>query len=165
MVLIGHFNAALNAMGASLRTAARLMALGAVCAGARGLEAQSPAPQFKVIAFHTGKNDPAHISFVNEANNWFPQMAALHHFSYEATTNWNNLNAGFLSQYKVVLFLDTRPEAPAQRRAGDYPVVWTNRKFKMIYLNMGHNDMPMSIGSIRPTRHCPRPSRAKPRTG
>ena len=25
--------------------------------------------------------------------------------------------------------------------AGDYPVVWTNRKFKMLYVNMGHNDM------------------------
>ena len=25
--------------------------------------------------------------------------------------------------------------------SGYYPVVWTNRKFKMIYFNMGHNDM------------------------
>ena len=24
---------------------------------------------------------------------------------------------------------------------GYYPVVWTNKKFKMIYVNMGHNDM------------------------
>ena len=79
--------------------------------------AQDTSPQFKVIAFYTGKNDLAHISFVHEANKWFPQMAAQNHFSYEATTNWDDLNANFLSQYEVVVFLDTRPEKPAQRAA------------------------------------------------
>ncbi|MBP6619912.1 MAG: ThuA domain-containing protein, partial [Leadbetterella sp.] len=24
---------------------------------------------------------------------------------------------------------------------GDYPVVWTNTKYKMLYVNMGHNDI------------------------
>ncbi|HEY9510106.1 MAG TPA: ThuA domain-containing protein [Verrucomicrobiae bacterium] len=215
-------------------------------------------PLFNVIAFYTGKEDPAHISFVSEANQWFPRMAAQHHFKYEATTNWNDLNLEFLSRYQVVLFLDTRPDKPEQRDAfqkymenggawmgfhfaafaltpsgypqnwdwfhnqflgsgeyrsntwrptsailkvedrrhpvtrnlpenfssapnewyrwkndlrtnadiqvllsidpasfplgtgpkpneiwheGDYPVVWTNRRFKMLYVNMGHNDM------------------------
>jgi hypothetical protein len=80
-------------------------------------EAQNHAPKFKAIAFYTGKDDLAHISFVHEANEWFPKMAVKYDFSYEATTNWNNLNADFLSHYQVVLFLDTRPEAPAQREA------------------------------------------------
>ena len=31
------------------------------------------APNFKVLAFYTGKNDLAHISFVDEANKWYPQ--------------------------------------------------------------------------------------------
>ncbi len=74
-------------------------------------------PQFKVIAFYTGQNDLAHISFVHEANGWFPKMAEKYNFSYEATTNWSNLNAEFLSHYQVVMFLDTRPEDPAQRAA------------------------------------------------
>ena len=100
-----------------IQTAMRVLAFGAVYFGSWSLEAQSPTPQFKVIAFYTGKNDQAHISFVKEANKWFPEMAVLYHFAYEATTNWNNLNAGFLSQYQVVLFLDTRPEVPAQRQA------------------------------------------------
>jgi uncharacterized protein len=258
MVFIGNFNAALNRKFASVPAMLRMLALGAVWLCAWSLGAQTPAPQFKVIAFYTGKQDQAHISFVHEANKWFPEMAAQYHFAYEATTNWNNLNAAFLAQYQVVLFLDTRPEAPAQRKAfqeymehgggwmgfhfagfaltpsevpqnwdwyhnqflgsgqyasntwrptpailrvedtdhpatrglpatfksapsewyawindlrtnsdikillsidpasfplgtgpklneiwhnGDYPVVWTNRKYKMIYLNMGHNDM------------------------
>ena len=81
------------------------------------VEAQDHAPKFKVIAFYTGKDDLAHISFVHEANQWFPKMAAKYDFTYDVTTNWNNLNAEYLSNYQVVLFLDTRPEAPAQRLA------------------------------------------------
>jgi hypothetical protein len=84
---------------------------------AANLGAQTPAPEFKVVAFYTGRNDPAHISFVKEANRWFSQMAAGHKFAYEATTNWSQLNAEFLKSCRVVLFLDTRPDDPAQRRA------------------------------------------------
>jgi hypothetical protein len=79
--------------------------------------AQSKNPKFKVIAFYTAKSDLAHISFVHEANQWFPKMAEKNNFSYDSTSNWNNLNAEFLSKYQVVLFLDTRPELPAQREA------------------------------------------------
>lgn len=79
--------------------------------------AQSAASTFKVIAFYTAKNDQAHISFVHEANRWFPRMAAQYNFTYDSTSNWNNLNPDFLANYQVVLFLDTRPEEPAQREA------------------------------------------------
>lgn len=74
-------------------------------------------PKFRVIAFYTGKADLAHISFVHEANKWFPEMARKYNFAYDSTNNWNNLNAKFLADYQVVLFLDTRPEAPEQRAA------------------------------------------------
>ena len=39
------------------------------------LQVQSAESNFKVIAFHTGKSDQAHISFVKEANQWFPGWA------------------------------------------------------------------------------------------
>jgi hypothetical protein len=81
------------------------------------LHAQSASAKFKVIAFYTAKNDEAHISFVHEANKWFPKVAAKYDFVYDYTNDWNNLNAEFLSQYQVVLFLDTRPEVPGQRDA------------------------------------------------
>jgi uncharacterized protein len=84
---------------------------------ATAVYAAEPAPRFNVIAFYTGRDDPAHVSFVREANRWFPELARKYHFSYEATTDWGNLNAPFLSHYQVVLFLDTRPEDPAQRAA------------------------------------------------
>ena len=79
--------------------------------------AQTIKPLFKVIAFYTAKNDQAHISFVHEANRFFPKIAAQNNFSYDSTNNWNNLNTEFLSQYQVVLFLDTRPDSLPQREA------------------------------------------------
>jgi beta-galactosidase len=74
-------------------------------------------PEFKVVAFYTGKNDRAHVSFVHEANRWFSKIAKQYHFTYIATTNWSDLNSGFLSNFQVVLFLDTRPENPDERAA------------------------------------------------
>jgi len=72
---------------------------------------------FKVVAFYTAREDQAHISFVHEANRWFPAMAKRYHFVYDSTNNWDNLNTAFLSQYQVVIFLDTRPEQTMQRDA------------------------------------------------
>ena len=72
---------------------------------------------FKTLAFYTAKNDLAHISFVHEANNWFGILAEKEHFIYDTTSDWNKMNAAVLSHYDVVLFLDTRPEAPEQRLA------------------------------------------------
>ena len=73
--------------------------------------------KFKVIAFYTAKNDTAHISFVHEANKWFLMMSRRYHFNYDSTQNWDNLNTKFLSQYQVVIFLDTRPDSSYQRIA------------------------------------------------
>lgn len=74
-------------------------------------------PRFKVIAFYTERNDLAHISFVHEANKWFQKMAVQYNFVYDSTNDWTKLNTDFLSQYQVVLFLDTRPDVPEQRVA------------------------------------------------
>ncbi|GAB3900931.1 hypothetical protein GCM10028803_24690 [Larkinella knui] len=81
------------------------------------VQAQPGKPQFKVIAFYTAKNDKAHISFVHEANTWFSKMAHENRFKFDSTSNWSNLNTAFLSAYQVVVFFDTRPEAPEQRAA------------------------------------------------
>lgn len=73
--------------------------------------------KFNVIAFYTAKEDPAHISFVQEANQWFTKKGAQFNFKYDSTNDWNNLNTAFLSNYQVVLFLDTRPDSLLQRIA------------------------------------------------
>jgi hypothetical protein len=81
------------------------------------VKAQASKPKFRVIAFYTAREDKAHISFVHEANVWFPKMAAKYNFAYDSTKNWSNMNPEFLSHYEVVIFLDTRIEDPEQRLA------------------------------------------------
>ena len=81
------------------------------------LAAQRSQSDFKVIAFYTAKNDQAHISFVHEANQWFSKMSIKHRFCYAPTNDWSKLNSDTLSHYQVVIFLDTRPDEPEQRKA------------------------------------------------
>jgi len=78
--------------------------------------AQNNKKPFHVIAFYTARNDQAHISFVHEANKWFPEMAKKYNFTYDSTKDWTNMNAKFLAKYQAVVFLDTRIEDPAQRK-------------------------------------------------
>jgi hypothetical protein len=51
------------------------------------------------------------------------------------------------SQVKVLISLDSS-NFPLGKKdiifSGDMPVVWTNTRYKMIYLNMGHGDLVMS---------------------
>ncbi|WP_055585286.1 ThuA domain-containing protein [Streptacidiphilus griseoplanus] len=102
-----------------LRTLSRLLALLAVLLGVVAGPANSAqaAPAFKVIAFYDGTYDAAHISFVHEANSWFPQAAAQYGFSYTSTTDWNQLNSANLAGYQVVMFLDDYPHTAAQQSA------------------------------------------------
>ena len=179
-------------------------------------------PKFRVIAFFTGKEDAAHISFVRETEHWFPTMAAKYNFGYDTTSNWGGAWMGFhfagfaltpsaypanwdwyhntflgagsyvsntwrptsailrvedrkhpatahlpetfhsspsewyrwekdlrhnpdidilLSIDSTSFPLGTGPKPHEIWRSGYYPVVWTNKNYKMIYLNMGHNDI------------------------
>ncbi|MEU8418442.1 ThuA domain-containing protein [Amycolatopsis japonica] len=77
--------------------------------------AAQAAPAFKVLAFYNGTYDAAHISFVKEANQWFPKTASQNNFSYTATNDWNRLSSLQPSQYQVVLFLDDLPQTSSQR--------------------------------------------------
>jgi hypothetical protein len=94
------------------------IALGVVaCVTLAAAQGAVTPPKFHAVAFYTGTSDLAHVSFVKEANRWFADLARARNFTYEATTDWTNLNPDFLSRVQVVLFLDTRPEEPAQRDA------------------------------------------------
>lgn len=88
-----------------------------ICLLPNYLAAQSKTTAFKVISFFTGKQDQAHISFVKEANSWFPKIAKKYSFKYDTTSNWSNLNTEFLKKYQVIIFLDSRPDEPLQRAA------------------------------------------------
>src|SRR5258708_13257301 len=92
--------------------ALRALGIAVLISTCSALNANNSKPKFRVIAFFTAKHDPAHISFVHEANRWFPEMAAKYNFSYDATSDWQNLNSDFLAKYQMVVFLYTLPEHP-----------------------------------------------------
>ncbi|MFJ9818706.1 ThuA domain-containing protein [Streptomyces sp. NPDC101151] len=97
----------------------RLLLLLAVLLGMAGAPAQAApratAAPFKVLALYNGTWDAAHISFVKEANEWFPRQAAANGFTYTASNNWDLLTNGGVNTYQVVLFLDDLPQTAAQR--------------------------------------------------
>jgi hypothetical protein len=88
-----------------------------LCGALTAVAAEPEAPTFHVVAFYNGKQEEAHASFVREANRWFCEAARQDGFRYEATTDWKKLEPGLLARCQVVLFLDARPEALAQRAA------------------------------------------------
>ncbi len=93
---------------------------------ATGACAQTNTPAFKVIAFYTGRHDQAHISFMHEANAWFPKIAQQYNFTYDTTTNWDDLNADFLAKYQVVIFC--RHPAGCARPARRFPKIHGERR-------------------------------------
>ncbi len=54
----------------------------------------------------------------------------------------NNPNISILLSIDAVSFpLGTGPKQSEIWHSGYYPVVWSNRNYKMVYFNMGHNDI------------------------
>jgi uncharacterized protein len=98
-------------------SALKALSVAALVLSCSTLKVNNSKPDFRVIAFFTAKEDQAHISFVHEAERWFPEMAAKYNFGFDTTSNWKNLNPEFLANYQVVVFWDTRPEGPAERAA------------------------------------------------
>ncbi|RYG00885.1 MAG: ThuA domain-containing protein, partial [Chitinophagaceae bacterium] len=108
--------------------------------------AQATAPEFNAIAFFTGKEDQAHISFDHEANRWLYALSVRHNFHFDSTTDWTQMNTENLKRYQLVIFLDTRPEKAEQRKAfEDYMQnggAWIGFHFSAFALN--DSDVPQN---------------------
>ena len=73
--------------------------------------------QKHIVAFFTGREDLAHISFLQEAVPFFKALAKRNNFTFDTTSNWSNLNESYLERCDLLLFLDTRPDDSLQRLA------------------------------------------------
>ncbi|MFT3674714.1 MAG: ThuA domain-containing protein [Chitinophagaceae bacterium] len=71
----------------------------------------------RVIAFFTGKNDLAHISFIAEAHPWLTRECAAAGLQYDTSSNWMAMTPDLLRRYRLVILLDTRPDLPQARQA------------------------------------------------
>jgi hypothetical protein len=86
---------------------------GALCAAS----AFAQAPKFKILIFDPATGDQGHASYLKDSKVFFPKLAQQFGFQADFSENWGDLNAAKLAGYKIVLFLDNRPDNASQRDA------------------------------------------------
>jgi len=81
--------------------------------------APSPAQQaaFHVLAFYTDKGEQDHIDFANQSLVFYKTLARKENFAFEATTDWDDLNAEKLKNVQLVMWINDFPAKPEQRVA------------------------------------------------
>jgi len=72
---------------------------------------------FKVLAFYSTKVEPDHVLFAEGALKFFSDLSAKNNFTFESTTNWDDMNDLNLGKYQVVVWLNDEPPKPEQKRA------------------------------------------------
>src|SRR6266478_5926251 len=72
---------------------------------------------FKVLAFYSTKVEPDHVLFAQGALKFFSDIAAKNDFTFDSTSNWEDMNDSNLGKYQVVVWLNDRPSNAGQRRA------------------------------------------------
>lgn len=70
-----------------------------------------------IVAFYSTHGEQDHVDFALQAISLFKEMARRDHFDFNATSNWDDMNPGFLKQYQVVLWLNDAPSTSMQRSA------------------------------------------------
>jgi uncharacterized protein len=72
---------------------------------------------FKVLAFYSTKVEPDHVMFAEGALKFFSDLSAKNNFTFDSTSNWDDMNDFNLGKYQVVVWLNDEPSKPEQRRA------------------------------------------------
>ena len=73
--------------------------------------------QFKALAFYSETTEPDHVQFARDAVKFLSERAANEHFTFESTSNWEDLNDERLKGYQLVIWLNESPSNAGQRRA------------------------------------------------
>src|SRR5713101_8136132 len=72
---------------------------------------------FKVLAFYSTKVEPDHVLFAQGALKFFSDIAAKNDFTFDSTSNWEDMNDSNLGKYQVVVWLNDRPSKAEQKLA------------------------------------------------
>ena len=73
--------------------------------------------RFKVLAFYSATAEPDHVQFAQDALKFLNERAVSEHFTFEATTKWEDLNGENLRTCQLLVWLNESPAKPEQRRA------------------------------------------------
>src|SRR5467141_1289805 len=72
---------------------------------------------FKVLAFYSTKVEPDHVLFAEGALKFFSGLSVKNNFTFDSTSNWDDMNDFNLGKYQVVVWLNDEPSKVGQRRA------------------------------------------------
>ena len=72
---------------------------------------------FKVVAFYSTKVEPDHVLFAEDALKFFSGLSARNNFTFDSTSNWDDMNEFNLGKYQVVVWLNDEPPKAGQRLA------------------------------------------------
>ncbi len=73
--------------------------------------------RFRVLAFYSENTEPDHVQFAQQAVTFLRERAASEHFTFEATTQWQDLNDERLKNCQLVIWLNASPTKAEQRNA------------------------------------------------
>jgi YVTN family beta-propeller protein len=72
---------------------------------------------FKVLAFYSTKVEPDHVLFAEGALKFFSGLSARNNFTFDSTSNWDDMNDLNLGKYQVVIWLNDGPSQAQQKQA------------------------------------------------
>jgi hypothetical protein len=64
---------------------------------------------FRVLAFYSTKVEPDHVLFAEGALKFFSGLSAKNNFTFDSTSNWDDMNDFNLGKYQVVVWLNDEP--------------------------------------------------------
>ena len=108
---------------------------------------------FEVLEFYTGVEDPAHVSFVGEANRWFPEIGRAQGFTYHATTDWKRLNA---DGFRACRWCCSSTHVPKIRQGATHSgITWSTAArgwdFTCTYVRADAVEVPAELGTVSAT--------------
>jgi len=72
---------------------------------------------FNVLAFYSTKVEPDHVLFAEGALKFFSDISEKNNFTFDSTSNWDDMNDSNLRKYEVVVWLNDEPSNAEQKRA------------------------------------------------
>jgi uncharacterized protein len=104
--------------GASMTRPVATLILGFLAAffAASGYAGQTQRPVPRVLAVFTDKGEQDHIDFANDARKFLSDLGKRKNFTFESTTNWDEVTAERLKGVQLLVWLNDFPHTPAQRK-------------------------------------------------
>jgi len=76
-----------------------------------------PTNVFQSFGFYSTKVEPDHVLFAEGALKFFSDLSAKNNFTFDSTSNWEDMNDFNLGKYQVVVWLNDKPSKIEQKRA------------------------------------------------